>query len=76
MDATKRFFSCKDCKRRTVSLDRLPKKTCDKCGGSSWERAGMIAERKGPQLDTEKLSVRGNEETFLGSTRGAVNINI
>jgi len=36
----------------------------------------MIAERKGPQLDTEKLSVRGNEETFLGSTRGAVNINI
>ena len=76
IDATKRFFSCKDCKRRTVSLDRLPKKTCDKCGGSSWERAGMIAERKGPQLDTEKLSVRGNEETFLGSTSGAVNINI
>ena len=76
IDATKRFFSCKDCKRRTVSLDRLPKKTCDKCGGSSWERAGMIAERKGPQLDTEKLSVRGNEETFLGSTRGAANINI
>ena len=76
VDATKRFFRCKDCNRRTVSLDRLPNKSCDKCGGSTWERAGMIAERKGPQLETEKLSLRGNEETFLGSTRGAVNINI
>ena len=76
VEATKRFFSCKDCKRRTISLDRLPKKTCDKCGGSNWERAGMIAERKGPKLEHEKLSVRGNEETFLGSTRGPVNLNI
>ena len=76
IEATKRFFSCKDCKRRTVSLDRLPKKCCDKCGGSSWERAAMIAERKGPKLATEMLSVRGNEETFLGSTKGPVNLNI
>ena len=36
----------------------------------------MIAERKGPKLDHEMLSVRGNEETFLGSTKGPVNINI
>merc|ERR1712098_969428 len=76
IEATKRFFSCKECKRRTISLDRLPKKSCDKCGGSSWERVGMIAERKGPKLDHEMLSVRGNEEMFLGSTKGPVNINI
>jgi len=76
IEATKRFFSCKDCKRRTISLDRLPKRSCDKCGGNSWERVGMIAERKGPKLDHEMLSVRGNEETFLGSTKGPVNINI
>lgn len=76
IETSKRFFACKDCKRRTISLDRLPKKCCDKCGGSSWERVGMIAERKGPKLDHEMLSVRGNEETFLGSTKGSVNINI
>ena len=76
IETSKRFFACKDCKKRTVSLDRLPKKCCEKCGGSSWERVGMISERKGPQLESEMLSVRGNEETFLGSTRGAVNINI
>ena len=76
IEAEKRFFSCKDCKKRTVSLDRLPKKTCSKCGGSSWERAGMISERKGPRLDNEFLSVRGNEETFLGTTKGPINLNI
>ena len=40
------------------------------------ETGKMIAERKGPKLDHEMLSVRGNEETFLGSTKGSVNINI
>ena len=76
IQAEKRFFSCKDCKKRTISLDRLPRKTCSKCGGSNWERAGMISERKGPKLDSEALSVRGNEEMFLGTTKGPINLNI
>ena len=76
IEVEKRFFSCKDCKKRTISLDRLPKKTCSKCGGSNWERAGMISERKGPKLDNEVLSVRGNEEMFLGTTKGPINLNI
>jgi minichromosome maintenance protein 10 len=38
IDAKKRFFACGDCKQRTVSLDRLPKECCPKCGGSRWEQ--------------------------------------
>jgi len=68
IDATKRFFSCKDCKQRTISLDRLPKGSCAKCGGSNWEKAGMIGERKGPKLGGETLSLRGNEENSIGSS--------
>lgn len=73
IDAVKRFFKCKDCKYRTISLDKLPKECCKKCGGSNWLRSGMIAERAGPKLDHEKLSIRGNEEKFLG---GATSLNI
>ena len=76
IEAEKRFFSCKDCKARTVSLDRLPRTSCSKCGGSSWERAGMISERRGPKLENELLSLRGNEEMFLGTTTGTINVNI
>jgi len=76
IDATKRFFSCKDCKNRTVSLDKLPKTSCSKCGGSNWVKAGMIAEKKGPKLDSETLSIRGNEESVIGCVVGTANINI
>jgi len=76
IDATKRFFSCKDCKNRTISLDKLPKTTCTKCGGSSWVKAGMMAEKKGPKLDSEKLSIRGNEESRIGCVIGTANIDI
>ena len=76
VEAEKRFFSCKDCKARTVSLDRLPKKTCGRCGGSNWQRAGMISERSGPKLENELLSLRGNEEMFLGTTSGTINLNL
>ena len=77
INAKKRFFKCADCKNRTQSLDRLPKESCSKCGGSRWEKAGMIGERKGPKLDSEQLSIRGNEEKYLGSTApGQANIDI
>ena len=76
IDATKRFFSCKDCKNRTVSLDRLPRGTCSKCGGSNWDKAGMIRERKGPQLASESLSIRGSEEHSIGSSLRPLDLNI
>ncbi len=66
--ATKKFFECVECKSRTVSLDRYPKSACSKCGSSKWARAGMSRERKGPTLDSERLSIRGAEEKFLGQT--------
>ena len=77
INVKKRFFKCADCKNRTQSLDRLPKESCSKCGGSRWEKAGMIGERKAPKLDTEQLSIRGNEEKFIGSTApGQANLGI
>jgi len=68
IDATKRFFSCKGCKKRTTSLDRLPREACKQCGGNNWVKAGMMGERKGPKLGSETLSIRGIESTFMGST--------
>ena len=77
IDTVKRWFSCKKCKKRTASLDRLPKEACKQCGQNSWVRAAMIGERKGPKLESEMLSIRGTEENFLGSSSmvGA-NINL
>jgi len=76
IDAVKRFYHCKDCKKRVTCLTKLPKEACTKCGGSSWVRSGMIAERKGPKLGGENLSVRGNEEGWLGGTIMNANIDI
>lgn len=39
--AKKRFFECKNCKRRTTSLDKLPRKACGNCDHSSWQRVAM-----------------------------------
>lgn len=67
--AKKRFFECKNCKRRTECIvDRYPSYPCPNCGGSAWNRTGMIRERKGPVLDSERLLVRGHEQTFVGET--------
>ncbi|CAL8072045.1 unnamed protein product [Orchesella dallaii] len=65
--AKKRFFKCKDCGNRTMSLDRLPKHSCNNCNSSSWLVAPVGKERKGPLLPSEMLSVRGNEEKYVGS---------
>merc|ERR1719203_1418201 len=65
IDATKRFFSCKGCQKRTTSLDRLPREACKQCGGNNWVKAGMMGERKGPKLGGETLSIRGMESTFM-----------
>ncbi|KAL3851925.1 hypothetical protein ACJMK2_015620 [Sinanodonta woodiana] len=63
----KRFFKCKGCKKRTVTIDRYPTIACKHCGGLSFEKTSMLKEKLGPKLDSEELLLRGNEEKFLGS---------
>ncbi|XP_059085709.1 protein MCM10 homolog [Tigriopus californicus] len=64
----KRFFECKQCKNRTISLDKYPKGACSKCGESRWTRTGMMREKKGPLLDSEQLCIRGVEQKFINQT--------
>ena len=73
----KRFFECKNCKNRTITLgNKYPKTSCDRCAESSWERVGMMREKKGPVLDSEKLIIRGREESFVGATIKASELNV
>lgn len=74
MEAEKRFFKCADCGNRTVSLHRLPKETCSNCKSSRWVRTGMMKE-KTVTLSTEKLSIRGDEEMYIGGA-SSKNINL
>ncbi|XP_072257865.1 protein MCM10 homolog [Pyxicephalus adspersus] len=68
-DAVKRFFKC-PCGNRTISLDRLPKKSCSNCGLFKWERDGMLKEKKGPKIGGETLLPRGEEHgKFLNSVK-------
>ncbi|XP_030565561.1 protein MCM10 homolog [Drosophila novamexicana] len=75
VDAQKRFFQCKDCGNRTTTVFKLPKHSCSSCKGSRWERTAMIRERK-VCTGREALSVRGDEETFLGSVASAASLNL
>lgn len=74
VDAEKRFFECEDCGNRTVSLFRIPKITCSNCQSSRWKRTGMMRVKK--HKVGEHLSIRGDEETFLGSTQSQGNLNL
>ncbi|XP_071544042.1 protein MCM10 homolog [Panulirus ornatus] len=70
--AKKRFFECKNCKRRTTSLDKLPRKSCANCDNSSWQRVAMGKAKTGPKLDSEILSLRGDElKHYSGSSHQA-----
>lgn len=75
VDAEKRFFECEDCKNRTITLFRIPKVTCSNCQGSRWKRTGMIRDKSAIKSN-EPLSIRGDEETFLGSVHNNGNINL
>ncbi|KAI8043040.1 protein MCM10 homolog [Drosophila gunungcola] len=75
VDAEKRFFQCKDCGNRTITVFKLPKHSCKNCKGSRWERAAMIREKK-VLTGRESLSIRGDEETFMGSLAGSANLNL
>lgn len=74
--AKKRFFECKNCKKRTICFDKYPKVACGNCKGSSWVKTGMMREKKGPLLDSEKLLIRGREEKFIGATLKSSDLNI
>ncbi|XP_053691876.1 protein MCM10 homolog [Sabethes cyaneus] len=74
-DVEKRFFKCADCGNRTVSLHRLPKTSCRNCQSSRWERCAMIRDKKSSQPGAG-LSIRGDEEKFLGSCANAANLNL
>lgn len=75
IDAVKRFFKCADCGNRTVSLNRMPSRSCGKCSSSNWVRAAMMDERK-TVIAAETLSIRGAEEKFLGSVVKNSNLNL
>jgi len=71
------FFNVKSAKIEQLHWGiSTPKKSCDKCSESTWERVGMIREKKGPLLDSEKLLIRGKEESFVGATAKANELNL
>ncbi|KOC60109.1 Protein MCM10 like protein [Habropoda laboriosa] len=74
-DAVKRFFKCADCGNRTVSLDRIPSHSCIKCSSSNWTRAAMMDERR-TKVSVSALSIRGDEESYLGSSIKDANLNL
>lgn len=75
IDAKKRFFQCSDCGNRTVTVHRMPQMSCKNCQSSRWQRTAMIKERLTERVG-EQLSIRGDEEMFLGSLQGNGNINL
>lgn len=74
IDALKRFYECEECGNRTVTLFRIPKVTCTNCSGSKWKRCGMIRDKSA--IAKVQLSVRGDEETFIGSLATNGNLDL
>nr|XP_021199904.2 protein MCM10 homolog [Helicoverpa armigera] len=75
LDSFKRFFKCADCNNRTVSLELLPLHSCSNCKSSRWVKAPMMREKK--VALSEGLSIRGEEETFIGgAVTSGKNINL
>ncbi|KAK0078363.1 hypothetical protein PV326_009410 [Microctonus aethiopoides] len=74
-DAIKSFFKCSDCGNRTVSLDRIPSLSCNKCKSSNWVRAAMMDEKK-MNISSAALSIRGGEQKFMGSDVKDTNLNL
>lgn len=75
IDAQKRFFECDDCGYRTTTVHRLPQTSCKNCQGSKWKRAAMIREKKADSM-AQTLSIRGDEEMFIGSLGTKGNLNL
>ena len=68
----KRFFECRDCKRRTFSLNRkLPDVNCKRCGGNNYGKSGppnamaaAVAASAKNAIEADKLKARGDEHAF------------
>lgn len=76
LDTFKRFFKCADCNNRTISLELIPLHSCSNCSGSRWVKAPMLREKKVTSL-SDGLSIRGEEETFIGGqVNSGKNINL
>ncbi|XP_063237866.1 protein MCM10 homolog [Bacillus rossius redtenbacheri] len=73
-DGVKRFFRCGNCGNRTVSLELIPVWSCRNCASSRWERAPMLKEKKAG-ISTS-LSIRGDEEMFIGSLQSNGNLGL
>ncbi|XP_074645529.1 protein MCM10 homolog [Tubulanus polymorphus] len=61
----KQFFKCRDCGFRVTTLDRYPHGTCLACGKSAFVHTSMKWDRKGPQLDSEKLQITNEDSKNL-----------
>lgn len=75
IDGEKRFYECEDCGNRTITLFRIPKISCSNCQGSRWKRTGMIRDKSAIKT-SEPLSIRGDEELFIGTLQSNGNINL
>ncbi|XP_004524703.1 protein MCM10 homolog isoform X1 [Ceratitis capitata] len=75
IEGVKRFFQCKDCGNRTTTLFKLPKFSCSNCSSSRWERCSMLRDKNVNDF-SKQLSLRGDEEKFLGSASSKVNMNL
>lgn len=75
VEAEKRFYECEDCQNRTITLFRIPKISCSNCQGSRWKRTGMIRD-KSSVSNGEHLSLRGDEELFIGNLQSKGNLNL
>ncbi|KRY93427.1 EGF-like domain-containing protein [Trichinella pseudospiralis] len=67
--ATKRFFRCLNCKKRTISYSLYPSRPCHQCRSRNFERVAMKQERRGPKLPAEELKIRGEELPFPADKR-------
>lgn len=74
-ETSKRFFKCKHCGKRKISIHKYPTEPCE-CGEYSFQRTAMMEERKGPQLPGEKLSLRGDEVSYVGAMKQTVYLDL
>lgn len=74
-ETSKRFFKCKHCGKRKISIHKYPTEPCE-CGEYNFQRTAMMEERKGPQLPGEKLSLRGDEVSYVGAMKQTVYLDL
>ncbi|CAG9761311.1 unnamed protein product [Ceutorhynchus assimilis] len=73
-DAMKRFYKCSNCQNRTVTLELIPTRPCTNCGGSNWQKTGMMKEKIAKVQHS--LSIRGGEQKFVNSHVADANLDL